>query len=59
MTHVSHVSGNMEMETVWGGGGKEITIGEGNVEFKFSKLKSEGVKSSVMSGQIPTLLYVS
>lgn len=47
------------VDTVWGGGGQGSTFGEDATEFLFEEdSKKKGVRSSVQSGQIPTLFYI-
>ena len=50
---------NLDMETVWGGGGQETIVGDdchGTV-FRFTKHEQQGVTSSVIAGQLPVLYY--
>lgn len=45
------------METVWGGGGEQVVVKD-NVQFSFTRVEGEHVRSSLTSGQIPLLYYI-
>ena len=54
-----YTDGDLDMETVWGGGGQERMVGDDShgTVFRFIKHEQQGLTSSVMVGQLPVLYY--